>query len=75
MTMHTEKQIFRVGDSYKLLWKHLLPDVHTTEYRCAFNSIHFNRIKNLVSLCFVKKHLHNELLDDSTQMQKYIVMF
>ena len=25
--------------SYKLLWKHLLPDVYTTEYRCAFNSI------------------------------------
>ena len=38
MTMHTEKQIFRVWNSYKLLWKHLLPEVYTTEYRCAFNS-------------------------------------
>ena len=32
-------------DSYKLLWKHLLPDLYTTEYRCAFNSIQFNIIK------------------------------
>ena len=55
MTMHTEKQIFGVWDSYKLLWKHLLPEVYTTEYRCAFNSIEFNRIKNLVSLYFVMK--------------------
>ena len=23
----------------KLLWKYLLQDVYTTEYRCAFNSI------------------------------------
>ena len=46
-------------DSYQLLWKHLLPDVYTTEYRCAFNSIQFNRIKNMASLYFVMKHLHN----------------
>ena len=56
------KIIFRLWNGYKLLWKHLLPVVYTTEYRCAFNSIYFNRIKSLVPLYSVVKHLHNELL-------------
>ena len=39
MTMYTEKNFFRAWKSYKLLWKHLLPDAYTTEYRGAINSI------------------------------------
>ena len=35
-------------NSYKLLWKHLLPDVYTTEYKCAFNSILFNTKEGIV---------------------------
>ena len=41
---HGKINLSSVG-SYKLLWKHLLPDVYTTEYSCAFSSILFNRIK------------------------------
>ena len=35
---HEKINLSSVGE-YKLLWKDLLPDEYTTEYRCAFNSI------------------------------------
>ena len=42
---------------------------------CTHNSDISGMLKNLVSLYFVMKQLHNELLYDSMQMQKSIVMF